>query len=55
MATDKRERQRQNREEKKAAEAKAAKRKRRFDLAKRYGLYALIFIIAIVVLRIIAG
>ena len=55
MATDKRARQRQNRQEKKAAVEKAAKRKRRFDLARRYAIYAVIFIIAIVVLRIIAG
>jgi hypothetical protein len=55
MATDKRDRQRQNRAAKKEAEAKASKRKRRFDLAKRWAIYTAIFIVAIVILRIIAG
>lgn len=55
MATDKRERQRQNREAKKAAEEKAAKRRRRIALAKRWSIYVAIFIIAIVVLRLLAG
>lgn len=55
MATDKRDRQRQNREAKKAEEAKAAKRKRRFDLAKRWAIYAVLFIAALVILRIVAG
>ena len=52
MATDKRDRQRANREEKRAAEEKAAKRKHRFDLAKRWGMYVALFVIAIVVLRV---
>ena len=55
MATDKRDRQRQNRAVKKEAEAKAATRKRRIDLAKRWAIYVTIFIIAIVILRIVAG
>lgn len=55
MATDKRDRQRQNRAAKKEAEARAAKRKRRFDIAKRWAIYTAIFIVAIVILRIVAG
>ncbi|MGI9667554.1 MAG: hypothetical protein ACR2N2_10680 [Acidimicrobiia bacterium] len=55
MATDKRDRQRANREEKKAAEAKKAKRRRWFDLGKKYALYALLFVAAIIVFRIVAG
>lgn len=55
MATDKRERQRLNREAKKAEEAKAAKRQRRFDLAKRWTIYAVLFIAALVILRLLAG
>ena len=50
MATDKRARQRANREEKRAAEEKAAKRQHRFDLAKRWAMYGVIFIIAILIL-----
>ena len=50
MATEKRDRQRANREEKRAAEEKAAKRQQRFDLAKRWAFYAVIFVIAILVL-----
>jgi t-SNARE complex subunit (syntaxin) len=55
MATDKRERQRANRGEKKAEEAKAAKRRSRIDMAKRWALYAVIFIIAIFVLWLISN
>lgn len=55
MATDKRERQRQNREAKKAAEEKASKRQHRFGLIKKYAIYAVIFIAAIVVLRLFVG
>jgi len=50
MATDKRDRQRANREEKKAAAAKAAARKERFDLIKKYAIYAAIFAVAILLL-----
>lgn len=50
MATEKRDRQRANREEKRAAEEKAAKRKHRLDLARRWAFYAVIFVIAILVL-----
>ncbi len=55
MATDKRDRQRANREVKKAEQAKAAKRKRRFDQIKKFGGYALLFVISIVILRIFTG
>jgi hypothetical protein len=55
MATDKRDRQRANREEKRAAEEKAAKRRRIFDLIKRYAIYTAIFVVAIFALRFFAG
>jgi len=55
MATDKRDRQRANRELKRAEQAKAAKRKHLIDQIKKYGGYALIFVISIIVLRVIAG
>ncbi len=55
MATDKRERQRANRDEKKAEQAKAAKRRARIDMAKRWALYAAIFIIAIFALWLISN
>lgn len=55
MATDKRERQRQNREAKRAEEAKRATRQRRFDLAKRWGIYTLLFIIGLLVLWLLTN
>jgi cell division protein FtsL len=55
MATDKRDRQRANREEKKAAEAKTAKRQHRFDLVKKWAIYAIIFIVVILALRSFVG
>jgi hypothetical protein len=55
MATDKRDRQRANREEKRAAEEKTAKRRRVFDLIKRYAVYTAIFAAAILALRLFTG
>lgn len=55
MATDKRERQRQNREAKKAEEAKKANRRRRFDLAKRWAIYTVLFMGALVILWLVTG
>jgi cell division protein FtsL len=50
MATDKRDRQRQNREAKKVEEEKAAKRRRRLSLIKRYAIYTVIFAASILIL-----
>ena len=50
MATDKRERQRANRAEKQAAEAKVQRRHHYFALAKKYGGYALLIVIALVLI-----
>ena len=47
MATDKRERQRANRAEKQAAEAKVQRRQHYFALAKKYGGYALLIVIGL--------
>ncbi|MCB1247678.1 MAG: hypothetical protein KDB69_10455 [Acidimicrobiia bacterium] len=55
MATDKRERQRQNRELKKAEEAKADLKRKRISIVKRYGFYTLIFAIALIVLKLFFG
>lgn len=54
MATDKRERQRANRAEKQAAEAKVQRRKHYFALAKKYGGYALLIIIALVLITFLS-
>ncbi len=48
MATDKRERQRANRAEKQAAEAKKQRRASTFALIKKYGGYALLVVIALI-------
>lgn len=55
MATDKRDRQRANREEKKAEEAKTAKRQRAFGLAKKWAIYAALFIAIVVIFKLVAG
>lgn len=55
MASNKRERQRANREEKRAEELKSDTRKKRIAIVKRYGTYALIFVAAIVALRLFTG
>ncbi len=47
MATDKRDRQRANRAEKQAAEAKIARRKHIFALVKKYAVYALLIVLAL--------
>ena len=54
MATDKRERQRANRAEKQAAEAKVQRRKHYFALAKKYGGYVLLIVIALVLISILS-
>ena len=54
MATDKRDRQRANRAEKQAAEAKVQRRQHYFALAKKYGGYALLIIIALVLVTILS-
>jgi hypothetical protein len=54
MATDKRERQRANRAEKRAAEAKIQRRSHYFALAKKYGGYALLIVIALVLITILS-
>jgi hypothetical protein len=55
MATDKRERQRANREAKQAIEAKDAKRRRRFDLVKRWAIYTAIFLAVLFVLWLLTN
>ena len=54
MATDKRERQRANRAEKRAAEAKIQRRKHYCALAKKYGGYALLIVIALILITILS-
>jgi hypothetical protein len=54
MATDKRERQRANRAEKQAAQAKIQRRKQFFALAKKYGGYALLIVIALILITLIS-
>lgn len=54
MGTEKRDRQRANRAERKAAEAKVQKRERVFALVKRYAGYALLIIIALLVITYIS-
>jgi hypothetical protein len=48
MATDKRDRQRANRAEKQAAEAKVKRRRDILAIVKRYALYALLIVVALV-------
>ena len=55
MATDKRERQRSNREAKKAEEAKKAKRQHIFDQIKKYGGYAVLFLVSLAALKLLTG
>ncbi len=55
MATDKRERQRALRAEKKAAEAKAKKRRDMLAIVKRYAVYAVIIVIALLVITLIGS
>lgn len=49
MATDKRERQRANREEKKAAEAKTKRRKEIFAVVKKWTIYGVLLVVALLV------
>lgn len=49
MATDKRERQRANREEKKAAEAKTKRRKEAFAVVKKWTIYGVLLVVALLV------
>ena len=55
MATDKRDRQRANRAEKQKADAKVQRRKHYIALAKRYGLYALLIVIALLVITFLTN
>ena len=55
MATDKRDRQRANRAEKQKAEAKVQRRKHYFALAKKYGLYALLIVVALLVITFVTS
>jgi hypothetical protein len=55
MATDKRERQRANRAEKQAAEAKKQRRASTFALIKKYGGYALLVVIALVLFTLLTS
>jgi len=55
MPSDKRERQRQNRALKEAEEAKIERRQRRWSLVKRYGMYTILFIIALILLNVFFG
>lgn len=53
MATDKRERQRANREVRQAKTAKVERRKKAFTLVKKWALYGLIAIAALVAISFI--
>jgi cell division protein FtsL len=50
MATDKRDRQRANRAEKQAAEEKVQRRQHIFSLVKKYAGYAVLIVIALVII-----
>ena len=49
MATDKRDRQRANRAEKQAAEAKRQRRRRAIDLAKKWAIWGLLIVAAVLI------
>lgn len=53
MATDKRDRQRANRAQKQAHEAKHLRRVQAFALIKRYGLYLLLIVAAVLLLSLL--
>lgn len=55
MATDKRERQRANRAERQAADAKVMRRARFFARARKYGGYALLIIIALLLVTFLTS
>lgn len=55
MATDKRDRQRANRAEKQKADAKVKRRQHYFALAKKYGLYALLIVIGLLVITFVTS
>lgn len=55
MATDKRERQRANKELKRAEEAKLDTKQKRWAIVKRYGMYTVIFAIALLALKLFFG
>jgi hypothetical protein len=55
MASDKRDRQRANRELKAAERAKTNKKTRRINTIKRYGMYTLLFLGALVALKVFFG
>jgi cell division septal protein FtsQ len=55
MATDKRQRQRANRAEKQAAEAKQKRRAATFALIKKYGGYALLVVVALILFTLLTS
>ena len=55
MATDKRERQRQNRAEKQAAENKQKRRQNLINRVKRYSVWAVVFALLIIVSQVVWG
>jgi hypothetical protein len=54
MASEKRDRQRANRAEKQAAESKAKRRSDRFDIVKRYAVYAILIVVALLVIAFLS-
>jgi hypothetical protein len=54
MATEKRERQRANRAEKQAAESKAKRRRDTWGIVKRYAIYAVVIVVALLVIAFLA-
>jgi hypothetical protein len=55
MATDKRDRQRANREVKKAEEAKLDAKRKRWATIRRYAIYAVLFAIVLIALKLFFG
>ena len=55
MATDKRERQRQNRAVKQAAENKAKRRQNIVDRVRRVAIWAAVFVILLIVANLVWG
>jgi hypothetical protein len=55
MANEKRERQRANRESKRAEQARQHVKQQRIDVLKRYGMYTIVFSIALIALKVFFG
>jgi thiosulfate reductase cytochrome b subunit len=53
MATDKRERQRQNRAVKQAAENKAKRRQKVFYSAKRVAIWGIVFVVLVIIANVV--